>query len=138
MAIKNFNAQFVEMTKLVGKMTESDFLNVIMNWTTGVLSRTQLKYENNISGINTTYDGLMAAKYVSNLEGILTCERQALTESLKNKLMHLSFGLIRMDRFLNALQTVKDAMMKESRKVIKKYYPEIVMSPVGSKAQEQR
>lgn len=107
------------MTILVSKMTETDVISTITTWMATLISKITLDTSfNALRPPETTLEAMLSLKHISGMQGIIPKELNAYKESLRTKLLHLGFSLVRMDRFLNVLQMVKDNLIKEGKKIL--------------------
>lgn len=109
------------MTKLVCKMTETDIISALNAWVSKMISQTTLNLSIDPNKLpETTLDALINLKFIPGLSGIVPKSLDTFKESLRSKLLSLGFALVRMDRFLNVLQLIKETLIKEVKVILRK------------------
>ncbi|KAI8387445.1 Vps54-like protein-domain-containing protein [Blakeslea trispora] len=107
-ALTNFSAQLDEMQRAVGVMTQHDFLTTLLSDFTLTLEQA--------SSVSHTLDG---------------------EKELRDRLRPSAMGLLRTEMLLSTLREYRERLMVEIKDIIRKQYPESVLSSAISSQEDQ-
>ncbi|KAG0309326.1 hypothetical protein BGZ98_003441 [Dissophora globulifera] len=143
LALVHFGGQLTEMRKMIGKMVENDFVNVLLGdfrVRIGKLDVATLLTD--LSKVDTTNTKFSKPNFNRGINPLLS--KQVERESdLQDKLFPLIQGLLRTNRAEIALQTYREQILKEIKNIIKSQYPppdpsaSDSISPASTKKKDQ-
>ncbi|KAF9350532.1 hypothetical protein BGX34_001159, partial [Mortierella sp. NVP85] len=118
-ALVHFGGQLTEMRKMIGKMMESDFVELLLNdfrFRVGKLDVGTLLVD--LSKVDTSNTKFVKPNFIRGLNPLLSKQVERETD-LQNKLLPLVYGLLRTNRAAFALQAYREQILQETKNIIK-------------------
>ncbi|KAF9937686.1 hypothetical protein BGZ65_001174 [Modicella reniformis] len=133
-ALVHFGGQLTEMRKMIGKMVESDLVDLLLNdfrMRVGSLDVGTLLSD--LGKADTTNTKFVKPNFIRGINPLLSQQLEQETD-LQKKLLPLIHALFRSNRAAIALQTYREQILQETKNIIKSQYPPPDPSAVRSTA----
>ncbi|KAF9434435.1 hypothetical protein BGZ76_008015 [Entomortierella beljakovae] len=123
LALVYFGGQLTEMRRMIGKMMEDDFVNLLLNdfrIRIGKLDVATLLID--LSKVDTTNTKFTKPNFNRGINPLLSKQVERESE-LQEKMLPLIQGLLRTNRAGAALQSYREQILQEIKNIIKSQYP---------------
>ncbi|KAJ3299753.1 hypothetical protein HK104_007207 [Borealophlyctis nickersoniae] len=134
-SLANLHGQLTEMSKTIGMVMETEFVNVLLGdirETLALMDQSRISPRIKDAPANAWIQNILTGRHSPHVTApgaVLHSSLLAREDKLRSRLVPLVLGLLRMDKLGSALQSCKDALTSEIKAMIKKYYPPLTGSP---------
>ncbi|KAG0368773.1 hypothetical protein BGZ54_001197 [Gamsiella multidivaricata] len=123
LALVHFGGQLTEMRKMIGKMMESDLVNLLLNDFRARIGKLDVAtLLTDLGKVDTTNTKFTKPNFNRGINPLLS-KQVELERDLQDKMLPLIQGLLRTNRAGIALQTYREQILQEIKNIIKSQYP---------------